>query len=453
MNSRTSHHGSALVACTIVLMVVSALAVSLATISGANLQVADNQQEANRAFASAESGLEVIRYWLGRVEFPSTTPPADYFSTVIATVRSDLTANGITNFTVNTDGSIPTVTLNSTTGQTFTGQCSSSSSDATIMKITVAGTNGTMSRTITVDFYIEPYRFPIFNYGIATKGSLRFPQNPTLTGATQNWEADIYVESTGSLMAVEVGGNANFDGDIDIGNPLAGVAFGGDVQIAGDHGTTAIDNHVTVGADPVEFPVPEVSRFQTYATGPVIDSSTDLSSSMTLVNAVIQAGTSPNFLGNITIQGILYIEQPNVVTFTRNVSQQGLIVAAGDATSPGANAINFEGNYASGPYPPGSEFDAIRSEQGSSILAPGFGVSFTGNFSSVHGVLAASSMYFSANASAIVKGTMISYSPDATLVEGNLSMNFDRASMVEIPAGFDLLRVLTYRPSSYALAF
>ena len=32
-------------------------------------------------------------------------------------------------------------------------------------------------------------------------------------------------------------------------------------------------------------------------------------------------------------------------------------------------------------------------------------------------------------------------------------MTFDRASMVEIPAGFDLLRVLTYDPTTYAMTF
>jgi hypothetical protein len=267
----------------------------------------------------------------------------------------------------------------------------------------------------------------------------------------ENWEADIYVESANSITAVEVGGNTNFDGNIDIGNSLATVNSHGDVNIAGQHGQPAIDNHVTFGAEPVEFPIPETDPFLTYATGPVIDKVTDLSNSMTLVNAVGRAGTNPIFLGNVVIQGILFIEQPNQATFTRNVSLQGIIVANGDASAPGTNQISFAGNFASGPYPSDSQFDAIRKEIGSSILAPGFGVSFTGNFASVNGVMAASNLHFSSNASAIVKGTMISYSPDATRVDGNISMTFDRAAMVEIPAGFDLLRVLTYKPASYAI--
>jgi hypothetical protein len=174
---------------------------------------------------------------------------------------------------------------------------------------------------------------------------------------------------------------------------------------------------------------------------------------VTLINARIKAGTNPTFSGNgsVTIQGILYIESPNVVTFAKNVSLQGLVVAEGDPNNLTGNALKFQANFASGGYPTGTQFDALRSLQGSSILAPGSAVSFTGNFSSVNGVLAAGSLYFSGNANAVIKGTLISYSPDPTVVQGNIAMTFDRAAMVPIPAGFDLYRVLDYNPGSYTI--
>jgi len=453
MRSYTFQKGSALIACMVVLVVCSALAVGLAAISGANMEIAANQREANRAFASAESGLETIRYWLSRVTMPSSTPEAQYFTTAVNAVRSDLLASGITNITLNSDGTIPSVTLDAASGQSFTGLLHCDPCAPHIFEVTVRGASGEMTRTIKVDFSIEPYKFPIFDYGLATKGSLNFPQNPTLTGAAESWEADLYVESLSDILAVQVGGNANFDGNIDIANPLGTVDFQGDVQISGDHGQTAIDNHVNVGADPVEFPVPETSPFQSYATGGNINPATLTAPGTTLVNQVIPAGMNPTFTGSVTIQGILFIEQPNVVTFGKNVDLQGLIVADGSAAGPGTNTISFEGNFASGPYPADSQFDAIRQEQGSSIIAPGFGLSFTGNFASVNGVMAAGSMYFSANASAVVKGTMISYSQDPTVVNGNISMDFDRTAAVKIPAGFDLMRVLQYEPSSYAMIF
>jgi Tfp pilus assembly protein PilX len=452
MKSRTFRKGSVLITAIIFVVIFTVLTVGLAAISDDNLQIADNQREANRAFASAESGLNVMRHWLSRVAMPSTTAPEDYFSTAVAELQSDLTASGA-NVVVNADGSIPEVTLDVATAQSFSGQLSADPCDPTILRLVVSGSSRNMSRTIRVDFSIEPYRFPIFNYGIATKGALQFPNNPTLTGATENWEADIYIESAGDILALEVGGNTNFDGNIDIGNPLGVVDFQGDVQIGGDTGQTAIDNHIEYGAEPVEFPVPDTSHFQTYATGGNLDPSALTAPGVTLTNVVIPPGMNPTFEGNVIVEGVLFIEQPNIVTFGGNLQLHGVIVGDGDPAAPGTNAINFEGNFASTTYPADPQFDAIRQEQGSSILAPGFGVSFTGNFATVDGVLAASSMYFSANASATVKGTMMSYSEDATRVEGNVSLSFDRADAVEIPAGFDLLRVLEYEPRSYAMVY
>ena len=361
MQSGVSRTGSAMITCVIFLVIFTALAIGLATISGANLQVADNQQEANRAFASAESGLDVLRYWLNRVKLPSSTPAAQYLSATISAVQNDLQTSGVSSLVVANDGAIAPVTLNGVTGQTFSGQIAADPGNPNVLQLRIRGASGTAVRTIQVQFSIEPYRFPIFNYGIATKGALRFPQNPTLTGAASNWEADIYVESSNDLTALQVGGNTNFDGDIDIANPLANVDFQGNVQIAGDTGQAAIDNHVEVGVEPVDFPVPDTARFAGYATGGAIDPNSTSAPGVTLVNAVIPAGMDPTFGGNVTIQGILFIEQPNVVTFTKNVQLDGLIVADGDATNPGTNAISFQGNFASSTYPLGSEFDALRS--------------------------------------------------------------------------------------------
>ncbi len=424
----------------------------MATLSGNNVQLASNHQNLNAALAAAQSGQEVLRYLLSRVLISSSTPQSQYFSEIITAVRDDLTDYGISGIAVATDGAIAAVTLDSTTGRSFDGQIQVDANQPTVLEVRVTGRSGHASRTITTSFNIEPYEFPIFNYGLATKGPLDFPGNPTITAASEAWEADVFVESSGSLIAVQVGGNTNFDGDINIGNPAANVDFAGAVQIAGEFGETAIDNHVSIGMDSPEFPTPDVDRFLQYATGDIIDSSTDLSKGITLTNATIEAGTNPVFGGTATIQGILFIESPNVVTFGRNVALQGIIVADGDLENPDttANRIDILGNFASQPYPSGAEFDAIRQEEGSSIIAPGFATTFAGNFSTLEGVIAVSGVHFSGNMNAQIKGTIINYADTSTLVEGNASMNFDREGSVKIPAGFDLYRELNYVPASYS---
>ncbi len=59
--------GSALVISLVFIAVFAALAAALATVSGANVHLANNFRRAGTTRASAESGLEVMRYWMSKV--------------------------------------------------------------------------------------------------------------------------------------------------------------------------------------------------------------------------------------------------------------------------------------------------------------------------------------------------------------------------------------------------
>lgn len=444
-------NGTALIVSMIFLVVFAALVVGFASLSGANVQLASNQRRVNLALSAAQSGQEAMRYWLSRILMPSSTQPSDYLSTIVADLQTDLQACGVSNIAVDNNGSISNVTLDSETAQSFQGQLSIDPNANTVLQVYVTGNCGSITRTIKVCYDIQPYEHPIFNFGLATKGPLRFPGNPTLSAVNDNWEADIYVESTYDPTALYVVGNTNFDGDVNIGNPKGKAQFDGDVIIADDHGQEAIDNHVFAGVDPTDFPVPDADRFRQYATGDVIDSSTDLSKGMTLVNAKIPAGTNPNFESSVVIQGVLLIEAPNEVTFGRNVNLQGIIVADGDVNCPGTNKIDFLGNFDTDPFPQDPQFDVMRHETGASVIAPGFGATFAGNFSALDGVMAVSGVLFSGNANALVKGTILSYSDQNVVVEGNASLTFDRLHTTKVPGGFDTHRELDYNPSYYSV--
>ncbi len=446
---RPNRRGVVLIISMVFVLIFSALAVSMATMSGTNVQLASNQQKVGCAIASTESGLEAMRYWITRVEIPSSTTPSNYFGTIVGTLQNDLTDNSISNITVLNDGSITPVTLDSASGQRFEGEILIDANNANILQVYATGGGSEITRTIKVQYDIEPYEYPIFDFGMATKGPVHFLGNPTVRGINSNSEADIFIDSQSNNLAMLVTGNTNFDGDISVGNTLANVDFWGGVQIGGDTGQAAIDNHVTIGNETPEFPVPDTQYFQQYATGDVIDASTDTTNNMNLTNATIEANVNPNFEGNITIDGILYIEQPNIVTFEGNVALNGMIVADGDVNDPGTNSMTFLGNFATNPYPSGVEFDAVRSETGSSILAPGFAASFEGNFSAIGGVMAVSGAHFSGNVNALIEGTILNYSENPTVIEGNAILNFDRSNNIKVPAGFDTHRILTYNPSSY----
>jgi hypothetical protein len=276
-SEKLNRRGAVLIVSMIFVLIFSALAVSMATMSGTNVQLASNQHKVGSAIASTESGLETMRYWLNRVEFPSSTLQSDYFGEIVSNLQSDLSTNSITNVAVYNNGTIPPVPLDSVTGQAFEGEILIDPNNANILQLLAVG-GADITRTIRVQYNIQPYEYPIFDFGLATKGPVHFLGNPTVNGVNSNDEADIFIESNNNNLAMLVTGNTNFDGDISVGNTIANVAFMGDIQIAGDLGQTAIDNHITIGADVPQFPIPDTQHFQQYATGPVIDSSTDLSS-------------------------------------------------------------------------------------------------------------------------------------------------------------------------------
>jgi len=450
-----NNRGAALILSMIFVLVFSALAVSLATLSGTNVQIANNQHKINSAFGSAESGLEIMRYWLNRVRIPNSTAPSAIFSTVAASLQSDLTSNGISNITANYDGSqitIPSVTLVSTDNTSFSAILRQLDNDT--LQLDVTGTNGQIRRTIRVNYNIEPYQYPIFDYGLATKGPLHINGNPSLTGINDPQEASIYIESQNDDLALVIKGNSDIAGDISIAKPNAQVQLQGNVSIGGETGQAAIDNHIFINADTIEFPVPNPGHFQQYAIVDIIDSSTDTSGNMTITNAIVSAGTDPIFSGNVQINGILFIESPNKVKFAGNLTMTGLIVANGDVDSPSPdNELTFGGNvhtYPVSQLPEELQFEQLRQETGSLILAPGFSVSFQGNFSMLDGIIAASGTEFFGNANGTIKGSVINYADTPMVLKGNANLHFDRSANIKVPAGFDTTRVLQYDPSSYS---
>ena len=74
MYTRNRNHGAVLVLSLLFLVILSALTAAMASFSGNCVQIADNQRQGDVAYRAAESGLEVMRYWLSRFVMPKTTP-------------------------------------------------------------------------------------------------------------------------------------------------------------------------------------------------------------------------------------------------------------------------------------------------------------------------------------------------------------------------------------------
>ena len=136
----------------------------------------------------------------------------------------------------------------------------------------------------------------------------------------------------------------------------------------------------------------------------------------------------------------MYVRAPNTVTFTGNAEVHGLILAEGDWENPAEGCmIDFGGTVDSYDVStlPQDEFGALTEQTGTFLLAPGFNVSFNGNFDVLNGVIAASGIEFLGNAGGTINGSVINYSDNVMSLAGNTDLVFNRSGMQEVPAGFE----------------
>jgi len=446
-----NHRGAVLIISMIFLLIFTALAVSMANLSGTNVQLAYNQHKLNSALSSAQSGLEVMQYWLTRVKIPNSTVPSNYLSTIVNTLQNDLAANSISNISTSYDGStitVPSVLLASVRDMRFEAAIRQLNDDTLQMDVT--GTNGQITRTIRVNYNIKPYRNPIFDYGIATKGPLKMQGNPNVDGLNQSVEADVYIESKNNNDALLMKGNSAIAGDVSIANPNANPSVSNSSSIGGETGQDAIDNHIIIPAYYTDFPIPNPGAFENYVEN-TFEPATDTTTNLTLENIIIPADTNPHFSGHVILKGIVFVESPNIVEFTGNADITGIIIGNGDLNYPDEeNQLIFRGNVDSRSV---SELDAafgdIREETGTFLLAPGFSASFGGSFETLNGVIAASGIEFFGNAGGTVNGSVINYSDNPMTLDGSIDLIFDRLGLIEIPAGFDTDKILEFQPGTY----
>jgi len=446
--------GAVLIISMIFLVVFSTLALSAATLSGTNLQVAENQRKADSARACAESGLEVVRFWLNRVSISGTTAPSQRLNEIASSLQSELSDDGITNITTYHDGStidIPSVTLNSNSAQSFSATITRISDDT--LQVDVTGTYGSITRTIRVNYNFGTRANTVFDFGVATKGPLSLSGNIELDGVNISVESNAYIESENSILALSIIGNSQIAGDVNIVNPIATVDLqGGKAGIGGETGQDAIDNHVQFGAPPTEFPAPNPELFEPYATH-IVDSSTDTSADATLGNVRVLAGTNPIFSGHVTLKGVVFIETPNIVRFTGTADLTAIVVGNGDWTDNSAtNQISFLGDVQSLPVsalPCTEQFAGLHDQTGTFVMAPGFHVSLGGSFTTLSGAIVANGIEFFGNAGGIINGSIINYSDQEMSLGGNNDLYFNRSGTAQVPAGFVPEIVLHYNPTSY----
>ena len=456
MPKSKNNNGIVLLSCLAFVCLFSAFAVSMATMSITNVRIANNRQKANKALNSALSGLEVTRYWLKGIQIPGSVGPSQRLYAVNTALNNKLTAQSISN--INTSYSsgynlvnISNVTLNPSTNQTFSAIISQP--DADTIQLTITGRCGEFSKQISTNFEFGTIGNSVFDFGVASKGPLIMSGQAEIDAVNLAIEASVYIEGTNiSGDAFSITNNASVAGDVTIANEYGTYSIGSRSSVGGASGNDALD-HIFVGADYVEFPTPQPTYFSQFATGAVMDTPDDWDNHDTLNNVTIAAGTNPTFASDVTINGVLFIEYPNTVTFAGKSVINGILVGNGPINNEqGSSSINFSGqvicNSVSVLNP--LIFGDVTQETGTFICAPGFNLDFSGQANQISGAIAANGISFTGQAGGTVNGSIINYSTTPMDMSGQSTLLFNRSGVETDPSGFVPVKILQYIPSSYS---
>jgi hypothetical protein len=454
--TKQKRKGFALIVAMTFVCIFGTLLAGFVSMTNLNAQISHNERKTNCALAGAESGLDLVRFLFSDVTISSGVEPDDRLYFLDICLRENLAAAKMYDIVdkYEYDGSaitIEDVPLDSQTNQTFSVAIQQINDDT--VQVDISGSRDQVTRNVRANFDFTSTRSSLFDYGVASRGPLFMNGNVELQGVNFSSEADVYIESSGTDEALTMIGNSDIEGDVSIGNPDAYVDISGNSTIGGESGQAAIDNHVYIGVDVPEFPVPNLLPFEQYIQN-IIDGETQTVGNKTFQNVRIIAGTNPSFSGNITFNGIIFVESPNIISFSGNVTITGMVVADGDAEFPySTDSLSFTGNlytYDCSYLPEGEDFDGLRSLTSSFLLAPGFSISFGGNFHTIGGVIAGNGISFSGNAGGTINGTVINYSEDAISLSGNPTLDFSLPQTGESPAGFSGNTTLEFNPGSYA---
>ena len=348
------------------------------------VQVAKNDRRNARALLAAESGVQFMRYHLANVNISPTS--TDVMGELCANLKarledtSNLGSNHVTlsNNTITIPAEPGTyIVTDANDNSGFNAVITDHGGNIVCTVLGRAGTDSTRIATkgVSLDFKRQEIPTSVFDYAVASKGKVWMVKG-TLSGVpgiSPNSIATI-MSAMNSSGAMTVSGGS-IGGDINVVNTTANASVTGG-SVGGTSNTAMILSQHTHVVDEPEWPTFDTTPFESYATTTYSGQKQG-----TLANIRIPANTNPTFTGNVTIQGILYVESPNTVTFRGNTNLQGFIVFENKNTVA-ENVIDQSGNFSQGTLPAGSQFDPLRTITGIAILAPTAGLTTSGSVDS-----------------------------------------------------------------------
>ena len=435
------------------LTLIASLAVGFYASSNTGVMVSENEKRTNLALMSCESGLDFMNFHLAQLNIPHGGTAQQRMNSLYNQLKAQLENTGNmgskTMSMTGTSISIPSqpdqyIKLDPTGGEFHCNIENLSIGEDGKIEVKITGRfNGyTARRAVRMSFVLNENPSQIFNYGLATKGTISTSGASRIKGATDPKKGSILSTST-AANPVTINGK-EVSGDISVvGN--GAVTVGAGASVGGTTNAADINaNHIHKSVALPEFPTIDTDVFKAYATNVYTGGGN-------LVNVRIPANTNPNFNGNTTIKGVLYIETPNKVTFNGNLDIQGVIVTQnnplGNLTT---NILSFSGNVsAQGVQTLDASFGDLRTLTGSFVLAQGFAANFTGSFGTVGGAIIADKVSFSGNAGGTLMGSVVNLTNNPLTVNGSSEIIIASTGTTDYPAGVYFSSKYSPLPDTY----
>ena len=455
----TRPHGIAAILAMLYLVLFATLAIGFYTATTMSGQIARNEKALELSQAAADGGTQFMRYQLGLLTIAPTVPPSGLMDAVAQGLAQQLngTANMNGHSVQNTNGVIyiPSATdwttVDSNAGTKFRAMLSQSG-QFVVVNVDGAGAGGNAMRAIQIQYQKAPKAGAILDYGVASRGTIATAGATYIQGLTDPTKGSVLSADMLSGTPIAINGKA-VSGDLSTVNPAASVIVGPGVSIGGTNNPNQIPQHIHTGVPAPTFPWVDTSVFTAYATHPYVPGMT------TLTDVYIPPNTNPKFTGGATINGVLWIQSPNVVTFKGNATVNGVIVTDTIGSFDGINnQINFGGNVQATPLSqlsttnPAYDPNLVKLT-GAFLLAPNYAVSMTGNFGTLGGSVVAGTMNMSGNATGTVRGSVITMydavGSNSVYLNGSADIFIDSTGTSNYPSGLSFGSNYTPLPGTY----
>ncbi|MHC4717994.1 MAG: hypothetical protein ACYS5V_13550, partial [Planctomycetota bacterium] len=358
----------------------ASMAIAFTSVTALEIRKAENLRWQGGAQMAAESGIAYLAYQLMIVRLPGGTTQADMVASLTTALgqlmdgTANLGAESVTN--LGSSVHVPSVSLGG---------------DASFMAwmipltdtrcvLVVNGEAGGFRKAATVEVELVPALARAFDYGMASRGSVQVYGNTQIIGVNDPSEASVFSDHGGSGAILLSGGSVNVAGNLYVSGDETSVTLEGNPCVGGTNDPGEIMEDVQHDVMAPDFPELDTAPLTALATN-LVDSSTDTTTSGLVFNNIrIAAGTNPTFASDTQINGVVYVEAPNIVSFEGHATINGLIVTEDSDAGMDACQINFAGTVdATGvdALPDTEEFATVKEHTGTFLLAPGFKVTFT----------------------------------------------------------------------------